>query len=236
MRSLVSKRRLPVLAAEFVLIVVGVLVALALDQRRARLHDRSLESEYVLRLRNDLATDTASFRWFNGILDIKDGVLHDLLLDGPPEVLNGSPAEQLERLRYSTFFGLPAVTSATFNELMSIGKVNLLRSEALRGELGSYYAFYTRLTVILDILPGRYREVVWESLPGDQEHLLRRGLDADVGSAAFHEGMERLRAHPGLRAAVNHELYYSGGLREYLAEADSRAISILRSIEHLYGH
>jgi hypothetical protein len=170
------------------------------------------------------------------ILDIKDGVLHDFLLDRPPEMLNGSPSEQLERLRYSTFFGLPAVTSATFNELMSTGKVNLLRSEALRGELGSYYAFYTRLTVILDILPGGYREVVWESLPGEQEHLLRRGLDAEVSSAAFHEGMERLRTHPGLRAAVNHELYYSGGLGEYLAEADRRAVAILQSIEHLYGH
>jgi uncharacterized protein YjeT (DUF2065 family) len=71
MRSLVSKGRLPVLAAEFVLIVAGVLVALALDQWRARLHDRTLESEYVLRLRNDLANDTSSFRWFNGFWILK---------------------------------------------------------------------------------------------------------------------------------------------------------------------
>lgn len=236
MRSLVSKRRLPVLAAEFVLIVAGVLVALALDQWRARLHDRSLESEYVIRLRNDLVNDTAEYRRFTRVLDIKDGVLHDLLLDGPPEMLNGTPAEQLERLRYSTFLGLPPISSATFSELLSTGKVNLLRSEVLRGDLGSYYAFYSRLTAILDLLPGGYRAVVWESLPGDQEHLLRHRLDADVSPAAFLEGLERLRGHPELRAAVNHELYYSGGLREYLVEANRRAVFILQTIEELYGN
>lgn len=234
MRSGFSRRRAAVLVAEFILIVAGVLVALALDQWRARLQDRSLESAYVARLRNDLVSDTATFRWFSGVLDTKDDVLVDLLRDRSPETWERSPAEQALRLRHSTFLGLPPVTSATFNELLSTGKVNLLRSGELRGELGEYYAFYSRLTEILDLLPGRYRTIVWSSLPGDVEHALR--LDpSDVDAAAFHEGVAELRAHPELRAAVNHELYYSAGLREYLTAAHTRAVALLRRIDELYG-
>jgi hypothetical protein len=234
MRSGFSKRRAAVLAAEFILIVAGVLVALALDQWRARLQDRSLEAAYVARLRNDLVSDTASFRWFNGVLDTKDAVLLELLRDRPPDTWDGSPAEHAVRLRLSTFLGLPPVTSATFNELLSTGKVNLLRSGELRGELGEYYAFYSRLTEILDLLPGSYRSIVWSSMPGDTEHALR--LDpSNADATAFHEGMAELRAQPALRAAVNHELYYSAGLREYLTAANSRAVALLQRIDALYG-
>jgi hypothetical protein len=234
MRSGFSRRRATVLMAEFILIVAGVLVALALDQWRARLQDRSLEAAYVVRLRNDLVTDTSSFRWFSGVLDIKDEVLHELLRDRPPETWKRTPAEQLSHLRYSTFLGLPPVTSATFNELLSTGKVHLLRSGELRGALGEYYAFYSRLTEVLDLLPGDYRSIVWASLPGDAEQAARKD-PADLDVAAFHEGVARLRAHPELREAVNHELYYSAGLREYLIAANARAVALLRRLDELHG-
>jgi hypothetical protein len=230
----VTGRRMTALVAEFVLIVAGVLVALALDQWRGRLQDSALEQAYVARLRSDLARDTAAFRWFGEILDTKDEVLHQLLLPPAEQAWNGAPAEQLSRLRYSTFFGLPPITTATFNELLSTGKVNLLRSGELRGELASYYAFYTRLTAILDVLPGSYRAIVWASLPGDAEHRARRDAAA-ADTATVRLGLARLGGNPQLHDAVNHELYYSAGLREYLAVAQQRALTLLRTLDDLYG-
>jgi hypothetical protein len=150
--------------------------------------------------------------WFGEILDIKGDVLHQLLLPPAEQAWSGAPAEQLSRLRHSTFFGLPPITTVTFNELLSTGKVNLLRSGELRGELASYYAFYTRLTAILDVLPGSYRAIVWASLPGDAEHRARRDAAA-ADTATVRLGLARLGGNPQLRDAVNHELYYSAGLR-----------------------
>jgi hypothetical protein len=234
MTRTLSRRRAAILAGEFVLVVLGVLVALALDQWRARRHDRSLEAAYVARLRGDLVTDTARFGWFTGVLDTKDAVLHELLLPPAPGDVPLPALARLSRVRHSTFIGLPPVTAATFNELLSTGSVNLLRSDDLRAGLGEYYAFYARLTTILDLLPGPYRDVVWSSMPGDVEHTARRDT-LRVDTLAVLAGLARLRAHPQLRAAINHELYYAAGLREYLTDANRRAVVLLRQIDGLYG-
>ena len=71
------------LAAEFLIIVAGVLVALAVDQRKESVADRALEAHYLQRLSADLASDTASFSEYQTILETKASVLRDLVSEDP---------------------------------------------------------------------------------------------------------------------------------------------------------
>jgi hypothetical protein len=235
MSSRLSRRRFAFLGAEFVLIVAGVLVALALDQWRGRLSDRALEVAYAERLRNDLITDTVTFLQFSQVLDTKRDVLRELLRNSSDSEWEADPARHLARLSRSTFLGLPPITPATFDELRSTGRLNLLGDMELRAELASYYSFYDRLSTILDQLPGRYRTLVWSSMAGDVAYEVRQNPVASIDLVTFRDGLTRLRGHPELREAVNYELTYTSGLRQYLNEAHQRAADLLRTIESIYG-
>ena len=68
-------------ATEFVVIVVGVLAALAVDQWRSERNDRKTEVEYITRLRIDVEADIENFYRFERILDAKARFLQSLLDD-----------------------------------------------------------------------------------------------------------------------------------------------------------
>ena len=82
------------LSAEFIVIVFGVLVALAADQWMEARDDRSTELEYVERLRANLAVDTLRFSQFADTpLAEKIRVLRELLqLRGDAPVVEDADA------------------------------------------------------------------------------------------------------------------------------------------------
>lgn len=225
--------RVRFLAAEFVVIVIGVLVALFVDQLIAQRQDRVAEGEYVSRLKTDLAADTLEFAWFRGVLGQKAGFLDAVLGSDPDLLLVADPPAAMATLRYSTFIGLPAITGATFQELQSTGSLRLLQSPEVRSRLTDYYSEYHRMTTILDQRFGGYREIVFASVPGDLEYASR--LDSlAVDAEALRTGLDNLVAHPGLTAAVNAELSYTAALLFYLNESSERARTLLGLLEERY--
>ena len=129
-------------AGEFVVIVLGVLVALAVDDLRAGRADRDLEAYYLEALTQDLAADTAELRW---LLMIQDSVVvagHRLSkhLDDP--LVRPLPAEltdvDVPLARASALVMEPLdfeSTRATYDEMVASGSLRVVRSETLRRAL-----------------------------------------------------------------------------------------------------
>lgn len=228
------RQRVRFLFAEFVVIVVGVLVALGVDQFMAERQDRVAERDYASRLVLDLASDTVTFAWFRQVLDTKAEVLQQLLDDATAFGAARNAVRTMSSLTYSTFVGLPPIDASTFQELQGSGHLDLIHDPILRSKLTAHYARYARMTTILDDRFGSYREIVFASIPGSLQYAARSdSLNVDVES--LRVGLSNLAAHPDLERAANAELAYTASMTFYLEEARVRARDLLRTLDAEYS-
>ena len=216
------------IAGEFLIIVAGVLVALAVDQWRGSIADRTLEAHYLQRLGEDLASDTASFSEYQTVLETKASVLRDLVSDGPLSHL-------LERenlmadLVHSQYKALQPNRATTFQELQSTGNMKLIRDFGLRGRITEYYMNFDHMSEILSSSPGEYRKLFLESIPGEVVYSWR--LDSiPPDSPILESGIRSLLSEAPLRAAVNAELGYTAALAATQREFKETAAGLLKDL------
>lgn len=196
------------LAAEFVVIVVGVLGALGVDEWRTSSENRQLEAEYLGRLSNDLRADSAEQTRLLPALDRKEESIRQVQ-DWLAEP-SSAEADLRELAAAVTVAGLagsgpiPPLRD-TYDELLSTGRLLFLET-SLREELAAYYRSvdYTNLRLI-----GR-ESGLFATLYG----AARRGIDAIGGtergstndaSVAPDISLEELRGMAGRLSSVGLE-------------------------------
>ena len=220
------------LLAEFAVIVIGVLVALAVDQWRQGLDERQLEDEYAARLLEDLRSDTSDY---NRLLGDAFLTKRDFLLALSRGEVPSSGADELElaaHLDESTWGGLVEARDAAFSEMVSSGRIGLLASEELRSALANYYADHGFLSERYFNSPGGYDRLVAEAVPGHIRYAYHAGDPIDPTEVV--EGLRTLLRHPGLGEAVNAELAYAGGLVQWHTVLRDRAVRLIDRLEDTY--
>ena len=134
-----NRTRFPRLLGEFLVIVVGVFVALAGESwYQSWSEGRGLEG-YLDRLTGDLAADSAAFEFVLERLDRKDSHL-----DATAAVAAGlaEPDSSLfETLRGTNSFAFrtPTAQRATYDDLIATGNLRLIRDDEVRAGIGGYY-------------------------------------------------------------------------------------------------
>lgn len=228
-----TEKRFPrtqALLAQFVIIVAGVLVALAADQWRGARSDRATEARYLERLRADLQWDTANFAAFDRVaLRAKAEVLRDLAAENALVRLMARES-LVDDLNYSGFVALPANRPATFEELQSTGNLGLIRDIELRGALSYYYSGFDHISRVLTRPFGDYRSRLESSLSGTEFYDWRIA-GAEPDSAELRRGLQRLIADSGLPGAVNAELAYTAGMTFYLRQYYRQAVELLERLD-----
>ena len=138
---------------EFIVIVLGVLVALAVDDWVQYRSDRDLELDLVQRLRGDLVADARDLagsrlmverrRWILQALSqsLSEGVAPSRAPDSLVQAQRaGRPWRPLEAPLQS-FVGAPLfqVTDDSFQEILATGAFRTLRDPGLRAAISTYY-------------------------------------------------------------------------------------------------
>jgi len=128
--------------AEFLIIVIGVLVALAVDRWNQSRDERVEESEYLERLYEDVQADTATLSSILAGLKEKQESL-ELLADLPVDSPLAAPdtADFLAALATGTNYGwiIPPLRTVTFEDLTSTGNLGLIRDATVRASVIEYY-------------------------------------------------------------------------------------------------
>jgi hypothetical protein len=217
-------------STEIVVIVIGVLVALAVDQWRNENEDRRIEAEYLSRIKEDLRADIDKFHTLEDIFAIKLQTTRGLRDHPESDLLSKSPDGLLQDLIFSGYVAFPDSISTTFDELMSTGRFALIQSVKQRDALSRYYSGFEHLSEIMFEPPGDYKKVLWESFPGE---LLLRSQSGDETSSPqkIRDGMQELLADPRLKTAANAEMIYADGLIYYLSRFRHQAEESLKLLE-----
>ncbi len=194
---------------EFVVIVIGVLSALAVDQWNDNRNDRAIEAEYLMRLRADLNQDIRGFTGMEDVFETKARIIKDLR-DQPVSALLSRDLEALfQDLVFSGFIGLRETRSTTFDELSSTGRLMLIQDVALRDGLSSYHIYHEFMSELLLVqFQGDYLSLLFESLPGELLYQWQLSNKLD-DPEALQRGLDVLKSDPRLVAAANAEIWYA---------------------------
>ncbi|MGI9626428.1 MAG: hypothetical protein ACR2QM_06300 [Longimicrobiales bacterium] len=151
------------IAAEFSVIVVGVLVALAVDGWVQALDDSRLEREYLVRLEADLVLDSANI----AAARIESGRAHEGLMHFRSlwEARATLDADSIVTtyLGARTVGGEPVAAKSTFEELKATGNLRLLTSTSVREAVLDYHFFADEQRARLLTSRERGRERYWEA-------------------------------------------------------------------------
>jgi hypothetical protein len=132
----------PQLAAEFVIVFVGVAVALAADSWREGLVEKSTEEQYLLRLLSDLE---AGKNWLES-QDVRyQEVISDLVfLSNFDATYNISDEELVDAFVKAVSYGGATENYShddTYQELLSTGRLNVISNTDVRERLWRYFRF-----------------------------------------------------------------------------------------------
>jgi len=136
-------------AIELIVVVLGILIALQVDQWAQQKNDRELERTYLLRLKEDLAIEYADARaaegWARDRIEAVE-VLQKLASD--PSAAADAPVDVPWAIETASWRSFPRVSAFAYNELQGTGQLRLLRSHALRRALADHYGRFALDAVV----------------------------------------------------------------------------------------
>ncbi|HSM03811.1 MAG TPA: hypothetical protein VK858_04290, partial [Longimicrobiales bacterium] len=160
------------LGGEFIVIVVCVLMALAVDEWARASSDRTIEREYLEALVRDLDAEVEFLTAFpTGVLPLE---LADSALAEVGPVARGTapfPADTIAFLRQviasRRTVAIASAGKPTFEELISAGSLRLIRSASLRSMLIAYYSLATNIEARGRERDSGYAPLLRSLLPDD---------------------------------------------------------------------
>ena len=224
-------------AIEFVVIVFGILAALAVDEWRSEREDRKTEYEYLARIRADIQADIDNFKQLESVFQSKAKTIKDLKDHSDADLFLQDPIKLMQGLRSSSYVALPDSRSTTFDELMSTGRLALIESVEQRDALSQYYSGFEHISAILFNPVGDYRRLLYESFESDL--LMRSRSLSNPGEISDMKGnLERLMSHPDFLPAANAEIVYADSLLYYLEQYRNQGEQLLKLLnaQHLENH
>jgi len=221
---------------ELTIVIVGILLAFQVDRVYEGWKDRQLEGRYLERLAADLARDTAEITTVVARTEKRLSQLQ-LLTDAiaDPRVAGDRPSDFVLTIEQVTWRSVPTITTHTYDELLSTGRMALVRSEGLRSGLAEYYAFLAdQMRLGLgENDQDRFREETLGLLSGEHlsaiEDPSTYPLDVSPGEAMkIAEGLaSRRTAHPWLGRLMKYQVL----MRRLALDLDARARVLLAEVD-----
>ncbi|HQU41093.1 MAG: hypothetical protein H6548_11620 [Chitinophagales bacterium] len=126
---------------EIILVVIGILIALSINNRNDFRKDRLAEKLLLENLVKDLERDQQELNMITevnmGYLAIIDTVLYNITSNEVYEL-----GDFVRHMISFPFFGTFAISKGTYVETLSSGKLSLVLSDSLKSEISDYYEVY----------------------------------------------------------------------------------------------
>ena len=218
--------------AEVGIILVGVLLALAIDRWMANLDERALEAQYLERLETNLLQDSTALD--EGIAQAIGGREFGLrvvdLIENQGDTF-GDTEEFFGRLETLGWFMPMEPSRETWDDLVATGRLDLLREGEARQRLSAYYQALeqqARTELDFDEQLELFEVPAWTLIPPlirlnvyPGQAVLGEHRDFGVASEAdVQQVLARIRSDPSLYGALvsaiqNHQatqIFYTGSL------------------------
>lgn len=158
-----TRFRIRWLAAEFTVIVLGILVALLVDAWVASVADRRLEHEYLVRLEDEVGGHIDELSYISQVYAASSASIDSLLL--PTFVDSAEDGNLIAAVLWAGNGRKPDLARSTFQELVSSGRLRVIRSSEVRTALAEYDRILTEGGGYWDQNPAAFVRWQVERLP-----------------------------------------------------------------------
>ena len=171
------------LSFELIVIVVGILVALAISEWTSEKKDRALEQEYLERLivdmQSNLQVAASSTKYQQNIVMNARRVL-PLIKHGAD--LDAEPAAVVAYAYWASAIAPPDWIDSTHQELLSTGRYTLLRNRDLRNALLEYYGRIMKDDQMFVLASTEYRNAIRSEFDPELQLAIRKDCDRYEGT------------------------------------------------------
>ena len=195
---------------EILLVVIGILIALQINNWNNHRVDRQMELEYLQRLMMDLYQDSIDIALNVERVEYKIETLSEL----NEAISKGSDLDEsfVKNYRGSMALGWAvheARSTAAYNEMVSSGHLRLIQSEELRRQLAIYYHQWEHDYYRANQRKSDYSKLIYQSIDLSRE--------VDLSLRALLQRMEESNLSNEFYLQVRHEINY-GDFLQFLFE------------------
>ena len=218
--------RIPKYAAEFIVIVVGVVVALGFDEWRQSVSDSAQELRYFHRLAQDLSGDVESWESLLAELDLKDQALDRL--ESWRSDASSSPALDARMVvndiaTASVYAGsIPPARNSTYQDLLATGNLRLIQDEEFRANLLDYHFQIQNGVDRIKTRVTGYEEFAYRLVPREPLETADNNARGDLTASELTSIMERVTRgdlEPYLIAEQNRSKFLRSQVGRFLENA-----------------
>src|SRR6056297_140016 len=213
-------------AIEFLIVLLGVFLALQAEDWNQERKDRNLEEAYISRLIDEARSNIDILAQHEKIFEEKVEFILALPNLQLNEAFQRDPLEFMHQLDYSTYVGVPNLRAETYQELESSGRLTLLRNSELRSAIAGIINDYRSTQTVFTDQIGDYRRLLFQSVPGETYYDYRVS-DKVSDSDSIISAIEAFRNDPAYVAAANAEITYGSDALFYMRQFKERAEEIL---------
>jgi Family of unknown function (DUF6090) len=147
---------------EILLVVIGILIALQINNWNESSKNNNLETNYLTRIYKDLENDLIQFNTTIKLAQERNNrvlFLEEALQDS--QLVYTSGDYFIKSIVYANYTFRPAISNHSFEELKSSGRLALIKNEDLRVAIAKYYDFefsYSQFDFIREDVQLKYNE------------------------------------------------------------------------------
>jgi hypothetical protein len=147
---------------EIILVVIGILIALSINNWNENLKNKKLETSYLKRIYKDLDNDLLQFERTITLAQERNKrvlFLEQAIMDS--QLVNKSSDYFVKSIVYANYTYRPAISNHSFEELKSSGRLELINNENLRVSIAKYYDLefnYSQFDFIREDVQLKYNE------------------------------------------------------------------------------
>lgn len=147
---------------EIILVVIGILIALSINNWNENLKNKKLEISYLKRIYKDLDNDLLQFERTIKLAQERNKrvlFLEQAIKDS--QLVNKSSDYFVKSIVYANYTYRPAISNHSFEELKSSGRLELINNENLRVSIAKYYDLefsYSQFEFIREDVQLKYNE------------------------------------------------------------------------------
>ena len=221
---------------ELIIVTVGVLIALAIDEWNSQRLERSEEFDVLSRLISDIETDLQGFEGRLSAIDEKEKSLLRLmaaLADNGPQNVSQFLNDVVVGANYGWSQG--RTQRSTFSDLLGSGSLRIIADAEIRVLIAEYYDQYDGGHVRIDERETEFPHISYQIVPRSpatvrSSNVTESQIDADLSDEFLNERLKVAR-EPSFMNHVIAELNLARFIRRITFDLQDRAVVLRNRLE-----
>lgn len=225
------KRYLIYSIGEILLVMIGILLAIQVNNWNENRKNNKLKINYLKRLQSDLTKDSISINTQFKILNLK-AIILTTIQKGELDSVEYFVSKKYTRGIFVTRSIYPAhINTTTFDDLLSTGNIGILKNLELRESIIDYYNLAKRQEKILNNNLSNWANVVSKLIPGEMGMNARSGQKKPTQSQ-IKTLKENLRLNlEEIKPVINGELNHTGLQYTYNKRSEESCNKLLEMVK-----